>query len=64
MAAPLIPVVKVLAKSWPAIVAFAGLILATGFSFAYMIRQAGEAALNLWPLIALVCFFFLAKEVV
>lgn len=64
MAVPLIPVTKVLIKSWPAIVAFTGLILATGFSFAYMLRQAGETALNLWPLVAIACFFFLTKEVV
>lgn len=46
------------------LLAFGGVILASGITFNVMLRQMGETALSLWPLLGLACFFFLLKEVV
>lgn len=71
MAAPLAPVLWMLGRSlatalrkWPNILALGTLLLAGGFSVKLMLKQMGETALSLWPLLALACFFFLLKEVV
>ncbi|WP_148252238.1 hypothetical protein [Aidingimonas lacisalsi] len=70
MAIPLAPALLILARSvgvalrkWPSILALTGLVAASGFTFNSMVRQAGETALSLWPLLALACFFLLAREV-
>ena len=47
-----------------ALLACGGVILASGITFNGMLRQMGETALSLWPLLGLACFFFLLKEVV
>ncbi|MFG6667537.1 hypothetical protein ACGK9R_10545 [Halomonas sp. HNIBRBA4712] len=51
-----------LMRRWPNVLAVTGLIVASGFTIMGMMRQAGETALSLWPLLALASFFFLAKE--
>ena len=51
-------------RSWKGLAAFTGMVVATGFSMNAMIRQAGETALSLWPLIALFFLFLLAREVI
>nr|WP_295712169.1 hypothetical protein [uncultured Halomonas sp.] len=70
MAAPIIlPLLSLAGRSlvqlmsrWQGVLAVAGLVLASGFMIKEMMRQAGETALSLWPLLALACFFLLAKE--
>lgn len=51
-------------RNWSGLAAFTGLIVATGFSVNGMMRQAGETALSLWPLIALFFLFLLTREVI
>jgi len=54
--------VGVLLRRWQGITALIGLVVASGFTFNAMVRQMADTALNLWPLLALACFFLLAKE--
>lgn len=51
-------------RNWSGVAAVTGLIVATGFSVNGMMRQAGETALSLWPLIALFFLFLLTREVI
>lgn len=51
-------------RYWRGILAWAGLIAATGFSFSYFVKQAASSAVSLWPLAALAFGFLLAREVV
>ncbi|MGM0826275.1 MAG: hypothetical protein ACQEUY_16355 [Pseudomonadota bacterium] len=70
MAAPIIlPLLSLAGRSliqlmsrWQGVLAAIGLVVASGFTIRELMRQAGETALSLWPLLALACFFFLAKE--
>jgi hypothetical protein len=71
MALPIAPILFMVGRSvatalrkWPGILAFTGLIIATGFTFMAMINQMGETALRLWPILVIACFFLLLKEVV
>ncbi len=70
MAAPLVPVLLIVGRSvgmalrrWQGIVALAGLIFATGFTFNSMLRQMGDTAISLWPLLSIICFTFLPESV-
>lgn len=51
-----------LLKNWKAILAFSGLILATGFSFDIFIRGVSDSIFGHWGLIALVCVVVIARE--
>ncbi len=71
MAVPLIPIVVMVGRSvgvalkrWPTIVGLVGLIFATGFMFNAMLRQMGETAISLWPLLMIACLTLILKEVV
>lgn len=52
------------ARNWRVALAAMGLIGASGFMFNAMLRQMGETALGLWPLMAMMCAFVLAKEAI
>ena len=66
MALPIIPAWSVLVfamKRTRSIVYFVGILAATGFSLSSCTSQVADTALSLWPLLALICFFLLAREV-
>ena len=56
--------VAITLRKWPGLLAAAGFVVTTSFSFSHLVSEVGQTALNLWPLLALACFFVLAREVV
>ncbi len=51
-----------LLNNWRAIVALAGLVLATGFSGKIFVEQIGESAIKFWWIAALACVVILGRE--
>ena len=69
MAAPLLPILLTVGRvskhaltHWQGLLAFAGLAIATSFSFNSFLQQATDSALALWPILSLACFFLLLRE--
>ena len=66
MALPIVPIwgaLTVAIKKTPTIVLLATTVVATSFSLSSCTSQVADTALSLWPLLALICFFLLAREV-
>lgn len=58
----LIRAILALLKNWRAILALAGLILATGFSGKMFVQELHESIFSHWFLLALVCVVILVRE--
>lgn len=71
MAAPLLPVFALAIRGlghalsrWQGILAFAGLIAVTSFSFSSFFNQATESIRSLWPILSVAFAFLLLREIV
>ena len=63
VAASIMKHVGIALKNWKGVLSISGLFATGALSLNAVIRQAGETALSLWPLLALFFLFLFAREV-